>query len=104
LATTPSLIDNAQAHELATRWPAAIDVDVESLEKEYQPKISQPDYSYPLGTTNKVKTALQDCEPARLWQVEVASKPARKIPPQAETGFSACVRKFQLTASYQNPI
>jgi hypothetical protein len=55
LAVTPSVIDDSQAYELAKRWLATVDVDVQALGEKYQPKIRQPDYSYPPGTTNKVK-------------------------------------------------
>jgi len=40
----PSQIDDAQAHQLATQWLAAIDVDVAALEKKYTPEISQDEY------------------------------------------------------------
>jgi len=39
-----SLIDDAQAHQLATQWLAAVDVDVDALEKKYTPEISRDEY------------------------------------------------------------
>jgi len=37
----PSLITDSQAHELATQWLAAIDIDVPALEKKYPPQVNR---------------------------------------------------------------
>lgn len=43
-ARTPSLINSNGAHQLATQWLAAIDVDVEALERKYPHQIEQAFY------------------------------------------------------------
>jgi hypothetical protein len=52
LAVATSLINDAQAHELATQWLAAVDVDVARLERDFTPTVSRVRYNYPPGTTN----------------------------------------------------
>ncbi|MGH7953042.1 MAG: hypothetical protein ACREFE_14160 [Limisphaerales bacterium] len=53
LVGKPSLINDAQAHELATQWLAAVDVDVAALEKQFPPSVNQLHY-LPRGETNTV--------------------------------------------------
>lgn len=52
-ARTPSLVNSTGAHQLATQWLAAIDVDVKALEQKYEHQVEQAYYWDPPGTTNK---------------------------------------------------
>ena len=50
----PSLINDSEAHELATKWLAAVDVDVPSLEKKYPPEVNRLRY-LPKNSTNIIE-------------------------------------------------
>lgn len=50
----PSLITDSQAHELATQWLAAVDVDVPALEKKYPPEVNRLRY-LPKNSTNVIE-------------------------------------------------
>lgn len=53
LVGKPSLINQAQAYQLATQWLAAMDVDVAALERQFPHQVNQLRY-LPRGTTNAV--------------------------------------------------
>ena len=53
LVDKPSLINKAQAFQLATQWLAAVDMDVEALERQFPHSVNQLSYSPP-GATNAV--------------------------------------------------
>jgi hypothetical protein len=48
----PVIINEAEAHQLATQYLAAVSVDVSALEKQFKPKIWR--YHYFTGTSNEV--------------------------------------------------
>jgi hypothetical protein len=50
----PSLINDSEAHEMATKWLAAIDIDVPALEKKYPPEVNRLRY-LSKGSTNVIE-------------------------------------------------
>lgn len=49
-----SLINDAQAHEMATQWLAAVDINVAALEKKYPPEVNHLRFM-PENSTNAVE-------------------------------------------------
>jgi hypothetical protein len=80
-AKTPSLIDTNGAHQLATQWLAAIDVDIGTLQKKYEPKVEQAffwnqpglDVTHPPGDTNKTMLPIYNV----TWGTNWADYPAQ---------------------------
>ena len=54
LVGKPSLITDSQAHELATQWLAAVDMDVPALEKKYPSEVNHLRY-LPKNSTNIIE-------------------------------------------------
>lgn len=53
----PSLINDAQAYEIATQWLNAVDIDVWAMEKKYPPQVNQLSV-LPVNSTNVVKVPM----------------------------------------------
>ena len=53
----PSVINEAQAYEMATQWLNAVDIDVAAMEKKYSPQVDQLSV-LPVNSTNAVKVPM----------------------------------------------
>lgn len=53
----PSVINEAQAYEMATQWLTAVDIDVVAMEKKYSPQVNQLSV-LPMNSTNAVKVPM----------------------------------------------